>query len=170
MEQLDDEDKELLKDLWITDEKLDEEISKEWKVEEKVPLYGKLEKILSKEEEKLLLKPTKFTIHDKLVDKDFKKELEPIQTKIRYGRMTEPGVMEEKESDTEEMDEEEEEDVRMMEAETRETYDPINKTLNMNKKRATDICTNQRVIMPAPRPSKEECDLEVRTGLPSSFS
>ena len=35
----------------------------------------------------------------------------------------------------------------------------------MQGKRATDISTNQRIIMPMPRPSKEECDLEVRTGL-----
>ena len=76
--------------------------------------------------------------------------------------MTDPAEIE---SDEEEIDEESVQEVQMVEVEAREMYDPIRCKFDMSKIRATDIKTNQRVIMPAPRPTKEECRLEVRTEL-----
>ena len=101
LEQLDEDEKEILADLWLTDEKLDQEIAKEWKEKEEVPIYGILERGLDKDEESLLLKPPKYTIPEKLIEKEFRKELEAVKTKKRYSRMNEPGTMEEKEGNDE---------------------------------------------------------------------
>ena len=161
LEKLEDNEKEILDGLWLTDGKLDEEIKKTWPNEPEIPVYGEVRQ-LRKEEIKLLRKPPKHAVYNKLNVKEFEKELEAVRTKIRYSRMEASGEMDSEEED--EMDEDTEEEMRMAEVEARETYDPDRGKLNMTKKRATDIRTNQRIIMPLPRPTKEECDLEVRTG------
>ena len=42
-------------------------------------------------------------------------------------------------------------------------HDQPGKRVDLTKKRCTDIKTNQRVIMPDPRPAREEAHLSVRT-------
>ena len=47
--------------------------------------------------------------------------------------------------------------------ESTKIFDPVRPKFDMSKIRATYFKMNQWVIMPAPRPTKEECRLEVRT-------
>ena len=43
-----------------------------------------------------------------------------------------------------------------------EVYCPKTKTLDLGKRRVTDLKTNRRIMMPDPRPAKEEAVLMVR--------
>ena len=58
MEKLDDDEKEILEDLWLTDRRLDEEIKKKWPKEPEVPIYGDIEN-LKRQEVEILRKPPK---------------------------------------------------------------------------------------------------------------
>ena len=82
LEKLEDNEKEILKDLWMTDEKLDREIYKTWPNEPEVPVYGEV-KPLRKQEISVLRKPPKHALFNKLDAKEFEKELEAVRTKIR---------------------------------------------------------------------------------------
>ena len=49
-----------------------------------------------------------------------------------------------------------------VEAETRQTYNPDNNTLDMGNKRATDMASNRRIHLPKARGAKEEVVLNAR--------
>ena len=68
---------------------------------------------------------------------------------------------EENEGD-EDPDESLDERQKIAEEECREVFDPVNGTVDMRKKRCTDIKTNPRVYLPKARPADEEAEFFVR--------
>ena len=58
--------------------------------------------------------------------------------------------------------EEEQERFDTIEAESRQIFDPINKTLDMRKRRVTDLKENSRVTLPKPLPASDEAKINVR--------
>ena len=68
------------------------------------------------------------------------------------------------EDDQKEQDENEEL-MEAVEAESRSTYTRNNRMLDMSKRLATDTKCNRRVYLPKERPIKEEADLSVSNSL-----
>ena len=89
-----------------------------------------------------------------------KEELETAKTKLRWERR-QNGYGEEEDKD--EIGEKEKEELEILELRTREIYDQENGSLDMRKRRATDVKSNQRVYLPGPRPAREEAELLVRS-------
>ena len=57
---------------------------------------------------------------------------------------------------------EEKEEINIVEAKSRQIFDPINKTLDLRKRRVTDLKENSRVYLPKPLPPQEEAKIEIR--------
>ena len=68
----------------------------------------------------------------------------------------------EEEGDTQEVSEEEKEKFELIEAESRQVYDPHRKTVNLNNRRVTDLKENPKVYLPKPLKPVEEAQLAVR--------
>ena len=47
------------------------------------------------------------------------------------------------------------------EAKERQVYDPLEKTLDMSKKRVTDLQECAEIVLPKPRNEKVECEMEI---------
>lgn len=58
--------------------------------------------------------------------------------------------------------EEEKEEIDIVEAKSRQICDPINKTLNLCKRRVTDLKENSCVYLPKLLPLQEEAKIEIR--------
>ena len=60
--------------------------------------------------------------------------------------------------------EEEIENIDLAEAQSRQIFDPINKSLDLRKRRVTDLKENSRVYLPKakPLPSQEEAKIEIK--------
>ena len=95
----------------------------------------------------------KFAILNVLSFEDFDLETECCITKMKWNRMSG--------SDGDE-DEEEREENEIEEAESREVYNPIMKTFDMQKQRVTDLDHNAYVILPKPQSVDYEAQLEMR--------
>ena len=101
------------------------------------------------EELSVLRLPPEFAVLDKLRDEDFMHETEMAMTKIRWEKMKDL----EEEDDV--VDEEEE-------AKKRQIFDPLEKVIDMRKRRVTDMKENSRVILPKPLTAHEEAKIAVR--------
>ena len=146
----------ILEGILIEDADLDEEMKDE--EDNDIPIYGE-EIEMDDDIVALLRKHPKFAMYDRLDIKKMKEELEVACVKIRWNRMHN-GYKEDKTE--EEVASEEDEDIMIMEAETKEIFDPENKKIDMRKRKATDIKTNQRIYLPYPRPASEEAEMMVR--------
>ena len=106
------------------------------------------------EEMSVLRLPPEFAVLDKLREEDFMHETEMAMTKIRWEKMKE---LEEEDNivEKEEINEEEE-------AKKRQIFDPIEKVIDMRKRRVTDMKENSRVILPKPLSAYEEAKIAVR--------
>ena len=113
------------------------------------------------EEELLVLKlPPDFAIPANLSEEDFIHEEEMAIAKFRWEKkkQLEEDLGEENVSVTEE----EKEEINIVEAKSRQIFDPINKTLDLRKRRVTDLKENSRVYLPKPLPPQEEAKIEIR--------
>ena len=108
---------------------------------------------INSEEKSFLELPPKYSIYKKLGIEDFEVAFEICNTKIRYD-VKRNG---DEELDTqEEVSEEEKEKFEEIEAETRQVYDPLRKTVNLNNRRVTDLKENAKVYLPKPLKPVEE--------------
>ena len=150
------EEDELLEGILLEDKDLEAAMKDETGTD--IPKYGLDGSDLDSDEVALLRKHPKFAVFDKIDLKKIKEEIEVACVKIRWNRRN-SGYKEEEEV-VEGKEKAEEENV--IELEAREIFDPERKTLNMGKRVATDIKTNQRIYLPGPRPAKEEAEMLVR--------
>ena len=161
----DEEAEELLRGIALSDEELEKR--EEGKNEVVAAKFGHFEEELDEDEEAVIggLNP-KFAVFDKLCLLTFKQALEAAKTKIRWERRRNDKEKEGTKDDKTEKKTKEEErierEMEMIELKTRMIYDQDDNELDMRRRLATDIKTNQRVIMPQARPAGEEAELLVR--------
>ena len=123
--------------------------------------------VLSKAETEMLQLGPKFCLYKNLCEEEFEADVEECLMKVRWDLMgdddkPEPDVVNiaweialGKEA-CNEIDEEIEEEKEIVEAEGRCIFDFRNKTMNLAKRRATDVKRNSRVIFPKKARSVEE--------------
>ena len=114
---------------------------------------------LDSDEIEVLGLPPSYGVFANLGEEYFEVDLEQGFAKYRYSKHKD---------DTEGMDEdfkvteEEQQIIDENEAESRQVYDPGNKTLDLRKKRATDVKHNTRVHLPRALNTKVEAGIEIR--------
>ena len=119
------------------------------------------EVILSDNEIKVLSLNPKFQVINKLTSEEFEIELGVLGCKTRW---------EQRRKEEEKLDEEDEANItpedRMrgdqQAADSRQTFDPQKMSVNLNKKRATDVKGNKKVTLPKALSAKAEAIMEVR--------
>ena len=156
-----EEDKKLLAGIKLSEKEL-RNMSKEENWEDKAIVYRDLARPLDKEEDLAACQDSKRANYSKLDMKNIRREREMCNTKIRYERLFNPVEDEEIEKEVE-MSTEEKERIEIEKMWTEKCHDEKRGKVDMTKKKCTDVRTNQRVIMPEPRPAKEEAHLQVRT-------
>ena len=133
-------------------------------VEDKIeiPQIGKVE-ISEKEISVLRLQP-KFAVLRKLITVEMKNDLELGFAKARYQILAEirEKLEEGEDGKEEEVNESLEERMEEEEAKSRQVFDPIERTFDYRKKRATDLKENCRVTLPKCLPTTEEACMETR--------
>ena len=111
------------------------------------------------DDERAALKlPPKFATYAKLEKENFELNVEIMNAKMRYSGTDDDNIFGEEFK----MTDEEEFNANVVQAEVKEPYDPEWKTLNMTKRRVTDLKNNVRVHLPKPLVAREEADLAVR--------
>ena len=130
--------------------------------QEKIMIYGELERDLDEDEESLFRVDPKMSTYERITRKGLRADIEEAFAKLRYSRIYEKSEKEEEVVEGVELTEEEKERFQYMEAMEDQVYCPQRKKLNMSKKRVTDIKTNRRVMLTDPRPAKEEAVQMVR--------
>ena len=124
-------------------------------------IIGELGRPLDSDEISVLKLPPKFSVYEKLNDVDFDVEKEMCFTKYRWAKRDECETANES-NENEEITEEEKEIIDEISAETRQVYDPVKNSLDMRKRRTTDLKENAKIYLPKPLPVKEEAKIEVR--------
>ena len=114
---------------------------------------------LSEEELQVLRLPPNFAVLGKLTEEDFVHETEMSMTKVRWEKKKR---LEEKLDEPIEVSEEEQEKIDEEEAKSRQIFDPIEKIIDMRKKRVTDMKENSRIYLPKPLPAIEEAKIAIR--------
>ena len=114
---------------------------------------------LDEEELSILRLPPDFAILGKLSEENFMVETEMAMTKLRWEKRKlldeesgEEGIVTDKEREI--MEEED--------AKSRSVFDPINKVIDMRKRRVTDLKENSRIYLPKPLSATEEAKIEIR--------
>ena len=132
--------------------------SKEEEKEQEVIIIGNV--VLSEEERSVLQLPPKFGIMDKLSDELAEVELQSSSAKHRW----EASKLEEEELIG--MSGEEEERIKaemeLMEAKSRQMYDPEENNFDMGRLKATDVKHNTRITLPQPGSPLVEAMIAVR--------
>ena len=114
---------------------------------------------LTEEELEVLRLPPNFAVLTKLSEEDFVHETEMSMTKVRWEKKKR---LDEKLDEPVKVSEEEKEKIDEEEAKTRQTFDPIEKIIDMRKKRVTDMKENSRIYLPKPLPALEEAKIAIR--------
>ena len=130
--------------------------------QQKVIIYGDID--VNSDELELLRNKPDFAMFTKIDKDQIKIEFEIGLTKVRWNRRT-TGYKED-DLETESMSKEELDRYKAMdektEMEMRTVFDMENCKLDMGNRRPTDCKANRRVIIPPPRPGKEEAELMLR--------
>ena len=119
----------------------------------KVLVFGDVQ--ISEEEKELLSLCPKYAIFNDLKEEEFAVEMEICFTKYRWD---EGG----KEEEDIKLTPEEEELYSLIEAEARQTQDPLKKVVDMTKQRCTDVKHNSRVILPGGLKCHKEAMVEMK--------
>jgi hypothetical protein len=116
---------------------------------------------LDEDERAILRLHPKFSINQPLQEGNLEFEQEQSYAKVRMELGKE---LEEKleDKDKVEMTEQEQELSELLEAQTRQTFDPETRTYDDRKRRVTDLKECSRVTLPRPLPERQEAFLEVR--------
>ena len=114
--------------------------------------------VIDDDERAALKLPPKFATYAKLEKENFELNVEIMNAKMRYSGTDDDNIFGEEFK----MTDEEEFNANVVQAEVKEPYDPEWKTLNMTKRRVTDLKNNVRVHLPKPLVAREEADLAVR--------
>ena len=124
-----------------------------------IPVIG--EEIILDEDEKAALRlAPKTAILDKLNVEEIKVELAMCSTKLRWEIRKES---DEKLDDDEEKPTEEEKDhYDELEAEARQPFNPVKKSLDMRCRKVTDLKENSKIYLPKPLEIKEEAKISIR--------
>ena len=168
----DKDEEEMIDGIALSDDDL--ERMEESKKEILVAMFGDFEQELNEDELTILKLSPKFAVFDKLCILAFRESLAAAMTKIRWERRRN-GTGEDEEEEKpdkdakgaqevieKELTDEEARDLEMIELKTREIFNLEEMDFDMRKRMATDVKTNQRVIMPDARPANEEAELLVR--------
>ena len=139
---------------------------------------------LDSDEISILKLPPKFAIRKKLTETDMQTEVQMGMAKVRYQHHKEDMVRKIDELDETENSENvvkrrkmldaeeitELEDIEKIEAESRRVFDPINRSFNYGKKRATDLQENSKVTLPRPCDPHTESSIEMlKSSIMKSF-
>ena len=108
-------------------------------------IYGDV-KIDNDEREALLLDP-KFAVYDALEEENFEVETEKAFTKMRWHNYYNKDETENEEEKIT-LTVEERERLDILDAKTRQVFDPESKTFDLRKLRATDVKLNSQVYLP----------------------
>ena len=117
---------------------------------------------LTPAEIKLLEKTPKYQVLDALMEEEFEVELEILGTKLRWSIQKDIDESLEEDEVVEDLTAQEEDNIRIIEASTRQVYDRDTDTVDLSKRRTTDLPNNSRIILPKPLPPLEEAKLNVR--------
>ena len=112
----------------------------------------------------LRLRP-EYALFGKVTCQRMEEQVQAVLTKLRWTRMNKGSPAEQMEAAKEEEEGEptlSREELELSDAKARQTYCPDTNTINMGRKKATDMPNNRRVFMPPPRPVKEESLLAAR--------
>ena len=112
------------------------------------------------EEMSVLKLPPDFATLASLTEEDFLHDEEMAMAKLRWEKKK--LIEEDLGEENVEITEEEKEQIEIVEAQSRQIFDPINKSLDLRKRRVTDLKENSKVYLPKPLPSKEEAKIEIR--------
>ena len=127
-------------------------------IEPEITIVGENIEIDEEELSVLRLGPD-YAIVEKLIQEDFNVDVEMALCKYRWEiRKT----TEEKLDDEEEIDDDEKELHEELEAESRQPFNPMDKTLDPRKMRVTDFKLNTRVHLPKPLSTIQEAKIEIR--------
>ena len=123
-----------------------------------VPIYGEVQ--VDEDEKNAASLPPKFTLFKKLLMEEIKVQRDICNTKIRWNRK---GQLVDEKGDViwDPEDPQTDEEV-VLQNNQNEVYDPITKTIDFRKLKATLIKNNPRVKMPKPRPAIEEAQILTR--------
>ena len=115
---------------------------------------------IDEDEAAALRLPPKFSGLEDLNEEGFRVELEKCYAKLRWDikKATEEKV----EGEVEEKNDEEKEIQDKIEAESRQVFNPIEKSLDYTKRRVTDLKENAKIHLPKPLEVKEESKIELR--------
>ena len=127
--------------------------------EVEVPIVGNVK--LDEDELSVLKLPPDFAILDKLTEEEFCLETEMSMTKLRWEKRKQMEDNVEGEVVTKEVEEEREKNEEE-EAKTRQIYNPVEKILDLRKRRVTDMKENSKVYLPKPLPVIEEANIAIR--------
>ena len=131
---------------------------KENESEIKVMVIGEVQ--IDDEELSVLKLPPDFAALANLSEEDFLHDEEMAMAKLRWEKKK---MIEEDLGDNNvTVTEEEKEEIDLIEAQSRQIFDPINKVLDLRKRRVTDLKENSKVYLPKPLPSYEEAKIEIR--------
>ena len=122
-----------------------------------VSVIGDIE--LDEDELEVLGLPPDFTVYSRLKEEEFMVETEMAMTKLRWEKRK---LLEEQIDGEIEISDIEKEAMEISEAKSRSIFDPIEKTLDLRKRRVTDLKENSRVHLPRPLPAIEEAKIEIR--------
>ena len=127
--------------------------------EAEVPIVGNVK--LDEDEISVLKLPPDFAILDRLTEEEFCLETEMSMTKLRWEKRKQMEDNVEDEVMTKEAEEEREKNEEE-EAMTRQIYNPVEKILDLRKRRVTDMKENSKVYLPKPLPVIEEANIAIR--------
>ena len=111
--------------------------------------------VLDSDEKQAMLLDPKFAVLDKLSEEDWELEVQCCLTKLRWDKMAEDRL-------SKDITEEEREKTETHEAEERQIFDPITKTIDYRKYRATDAPMNATLHLPPGQTPEYEAGLEIR--------
>ena len=120
-----------------------------------VMIIGDIE--IDSDEMSVLTLPPDFATLANLDEESFIHEEEMAMTKLRWEKkkMIEEDLGEE----NIELTEQEKERIDIEDAQKRQIFDPINKVLDLRRRRVTDLKENSKVYLPKPLPSNEEAKI-----------
>ena len=123
-------------------------------------MIGDIEPPIDDDETALLMMPPKFAVLQRLMEEEFEVDLEMCFTKQRWSRLNEGDTK--SLDDDNEMTEKEKEESEIIEAETRQIFDPIENVIDMRKLKVTDVKHNTKIYLPKALDAKSEAGIEVR--------
>ena len=123
-------------------------------------VYGELENELDEDEKSVLKLNPNMATYEMITTKGIRSDIEELFAKLRYSRLYDTG--EQGESDDEvTLTEEEKSRFEFIDAMQDQVYCPESKTVDLSKRKVTDIKINKRILLPDPRPAREEAILMV---------